>query len=31
MEFLTALGLDIEIRLKKTRKEHGQMSVVGTA
>jgi predicted XRE-type DNA-binding protein len=28
MEFLTALGLDVEIRLKKTRKAHGQMSVV---
>ncbi len=31
MEFLTALGLDVEIRLTKTRKEHGQMSVVGAA
>ena len=31
MEFLMALGLDVEIRLKKTRKEHGQMSVVVAA
>lgn len=28
LEFLTALGLDIEIRVKKTRKQQGQMSVV---
>ncbi|MEI8153991.1 MAG: helix-turn-helix transcriptional regulator [Hyphomicrobiales bacterium] len=31
MEFLNALGLDIEIRLKKTRKAHGQMSVVAAS
>ncbi len=28
MEFLTALGHDVEIRVKRTRKKHGQMSVV---
>ena len=31
LEFLTVLGLDIEIRLKKTRKAHGQMSVVAAS
>lgn len=33
MEFLMILGLDIEIRLKKTRtkKSHGQMSVVAAS
>lgn len=31
MEFLTALGLDVEIRLKKARKPHGQMSVVAAS
>jgi hypothetical protein len=31
MDFLMALGLDVEIHLKKTRKPHGQMSVVGAA
>ena len=29
MEFLTALGHDVEVRVKRTRKEHGQVSVVG--
>jgi predicted XRE-type DNA-binding protein len=28
MEFLTALGQDIEITVKPTRKAHGEMSVV---
>jgi predicted XRE-type DNA-binding protein len=28
MQFLAALGHDVEIRVKKTRKEHGQVSVV---
>ena len=28
MDFLTALGHDVEIRVKRTRKKHGQMSVV---
>ena len=28
MQFLTALGHDVEIRVKQTRKEHGQVSVV---
>jgi cell division protein FtsX len=28
MGFLTALGYDVEIRVKRTRKPHGQMSVV---
>lgn len=31
MDFLTALGLDVEIHLKRTRKPHGQISVVGAA
>ena len=31
MEFLTALGYDVEIRVKRTRKPHGQMSVVVVA
>jgi predicted XRE-type DNA-binding protein len=31
MDFLTALGHDVEIRLKPTRKEHGHMSVVVAA
>ncbi|MCX6550715.1 MAG: helix-turn-helix transcriptional regulator [Acidobacteria bacterium] len=31
MEFLTALGHDVEIRVKRTRKPHGQMSVVVAA
>lgn len=31
MEFLTALGHDVEIRVKRARKEHGQMSVVVAA
>ncbi len=31
MEFLTALGHDVEIRVKRTRKKHGQMSVVVSA
>jgi len=31
MEFLTVLGLDVEIRLKKTRKPHGQLSVVAVS
>ena len=29
--FLTALGRDVEIRVKRTRREHGQMSVVVAA
>jgi predicted XRE-type DNA-binding protein len=28
MEFLTALGLDVEITVRSTRKTHGEMSVV---
>ena len=28
MEFLIALGHDVEIRVKRTRKERGQVSVV---
>jgi predicted XRE-type DNA-binding protein len=28
MEFLTALGQDVEITVKPTRKRHGEMSVV---
>ena len=28
MEFLTALGQDVEITVKPTRKEHGEVSVV---
>lgn len=28
MDFLTALGHDVEIRVKQTRKEHGRVSVV---
>jgi predicted XRE-type DNA-binding protein len=31
MEFLTALGHDVEIHVKRTRKGHGQMSVVVAA
>ena len=31
MDFLTALGHDVEIRVKRTRKAHGQMSVVEAA
>ena len=31
MEFLTSLGHDVEIRVKRTRKEHGQMTVVVAA
>ena len=31
MDFLTALGHDVEIRVKRTRKAHGQMSVVAAA
>ena len=31
IEFLTALGHDVEIRVKRTRREHGQMSVVVAA
>ena len=31
MDFLTALGHDVEIRVKRTRKPQGQMSVVVTA
>jgi len=31
MDFLTALGHDVEIRVKRTRKSHGQMSVVVAA
>ena len=31
MGFLTALGYDVEIRVKRTRKPHGQMSVVVSA
>ncbi|HMC61771.1 MAG TPA: helix-turn-helix transcriptional regulator [Candidatus Solibacter sp.] len=28
MEFLTALGQDVEITVRPTRKEHGEMSVM---
>jgi predicted XRE-type DNA-binding protein len=28
MQFLTALGHDVEIRVRRTRKEHGKVSVV---
>lgn len=28
MEFLTALGQDVEITVRPTRKQHGEMSVV---
>ena len=28
MQFLTALGQDVEISVRPTRKEHGQLSVV---
>jgi hypothetical protein len=28
MEFLTALGQDVEIIVRPTRKEHGEMSVI---
>ncbi len=28
MEFLTALGQDVEIKVRPTRKQHGEMSVV---
>jgi predicted XRE-type DNA-binding protein len=31
MGFLTALGYDVEIRVKRARKPHGQMSVVASA
>ena len=31
MDFLTALGYDVEIRVTRTRKPHGQMSVVVAA
>ena len=31
MDFLTALGHDVGIRVKRTRKPHGQMSVVEAA
>jgi predicted XRE-type DNA-binding protein len=31
MDFLTALGHDVEIRVKRTRKPYGQMSVVVAA
>ena len=31
MDFLTALGHDVEIRVKRTRKVRGQMSVVVAA
>src|ERR1700690_3768399 len=31
MDFLTALGHDVEIRVKRTRKPHGGMSVVVAA
>jgi hypothetical protein len=29
MEFLTALGQDVEIVVRPTHKQHGEMSVVG--
>ena len=31
MDFLTSLGHDVEIRVKRTRKPHGQLSVVVAA
>lgn len=31
MQFLAALGHDVEIRVKRTRKEHGQVSVVAAS
>ena len=31
MDFLTALGHDVEIRVKRTRKAHGEVSVVVAA
>ena len=31
MDFLTALGHDVEIRVRRTRRPHGQMSVVVAA
>ena len=31
MDFLTALGHDVEIRVTRTRKAHGQMSVIVAA
>ena len=31
MDFLTALGHDVEIRVKRARKPHGQMSFVVAA
>ena len=31
MDFLTALGHDVEIRVTRARKPHGQMSVVVAA
>jgi len=31
MDFLTALGHDVEVRVTRTRKEHGQLSVVVAA
>ena len=31
MDFLTALGHDVEIRVTRTRKSHGQMSVIVAA
>ena len=31
IDFLTALGHDVEIRVKRTRKPHGQLSVVVAA
>jgi hypothetical protein len=31
MEFLTALGQDVEITVRPTRKEHGTVSVVVAA
>jgi len=31
MDFLTALGHDVEIRVKRTRKPHGEVSVIVAA
>jgi predicted XRE-type DNA-binding protein len=31
MDFLTALGHDVEIRVKRTRKAHGELSVIVAA
>ena len=31
MAFLTALGHDVEVRVRPTRKAHGQLSVVVAA